>query len=105
MFMRPRDLARFGQLFLNNGRLEDGTQLISEEWVEASTGPLMPRLFVVVADQRIEQPAAARHLVPRLLCEWSGGAEDLRVPDPGHGGGDDITDSFTRPLRTGRCQL
>lgn len=31
------------------------------------------RLFVVVADQRIEQPAAARHLVPRLLCEWSGG--------------------------------
>lgn len=29
-----RDLARFGHLFVNNGRAIDGTQVLSESWVE-----------------------------------------------------------------------
>jgi len=34
--MRPWDMARFGFLFLNNG-IWDGKQLISKEWIAAST--------------------------------------------------------------------
>jgi len=34
--MRPRDMARFGQLYLQNG-IWNGEQLISKEWVEEST--------------------------------------------------------------------
>ncbi len=41
MFMRPRDMARFGQLFLQKGKLEDGTQLVSQEWAEGSTKNLL----------------------------------------------------------------
>ena len=35
MMMTPRDLARFGYLFLNNG-LADGIRIVSESWVEES---------------------------------------------------------------------
>ena len=35
--MRPRDMARFGQIYLNDGRLEDGTQLFSPQWARDST--------------------------------------------------------------------
>jgi CubicO group peptidase (beta-lactamase class C family) len=35
--LRPRDMAKFGYLHLNDG-LWNGTQIISPEWVEASTG-------------------------------------------------------------------
>jgi CubicO group peptidase (beta-lactamase class C family) len=34
--LRPRDMAKFGYLFLNNGTW-DGEQLVSENWVNAST--------------------------------------------------------------------
>jgi len=34
--LRPRDMAKFGQLFLNEG-LWNGTRIISKEWVEEST--------------------------------------------------------------------
>ena len=34
--LRPRDMAKFGFLFLNNGTW-DGEQIISKEWVETST--------------------------------------------------------------------
>ncbi len=33
--LRPRDMAKIGQLFLNNG-LWEGEQIISSEWIEAS---------------------------------------------------------------------
>jgi CubicO group peptidase (beta-lactamase class C family) len=36
MYLRPRDMAKFGLLFSNRGRW-DGRQVISEEWVDAST--------------------------------------------------------------------
>lgn len=36
IYITPRDLAKFGYLFLNNG-VWNGTQIISEEWVEKST--------------------------------------------------------------------
>lgn len=39
--MRTRDYARFGQLFLQNGRWQDA-QIIPESWVEASTQPSAP---------------------------------------------------------------
>lgn len=36
LWLRPRDMAKFGQLFLNKG-MWNGTRIISEEWVEEST--------------------------------------------------------------------
>lgn len=38
MAMRPRDLLKFGQLFLDGGRY-DGEQLVPEEWIELSWRP------------------------------------------------------------------
>lgn len=35
MFLAPRDMARFGYLYLNGGRLE-GKQIIPEEWINQS---------------------------------------------------------------------
>jgi CubicO group peptidase (beta-lactamase class C family) len=35
IFMQPRDMARMGELYLNNGFL-DGTQIVPAEWVEYS---------------------------------------------------------------------
>ncbi len=37
LYMKPRDLAKFGLLYLRKGIWED-KQLISESWIEASTG-------------------------------------------------------------------
>tara|TARA_Y100001954_G_scaffold134205_1_gene143360 strand:+ start:7161 stop:8864 length:1704 start_codon:yes stop_codon:yes gene_type:complete len=36
MHMRPRDMAKFGLLYLNKGKWED-KQIISKKWIEAST--------------------------------------------------------------------
>jgi CubicO group peptidase (beta-lactamase class C family) len=36
--LTPRDMARFGLLYLNRGAW-DGTQIVSEEWADASTAP------------------------------------------------------------------
>ena len=36
LFLRPRDLARFGLLFLSNG-MWNGRQVVSEDWIRAST--------------------------------------------------------------------
>jgi len=36
--LRPRDMARFGYLYLNNGTW-NGTQIVSSEWVNVSTPP------------------------------------------------------------------
>lgn len=36
IFLEPRDMAKFGMLFLNGGKWQ-GKQIISEEWVNAST--------------------------------------------------------------------
>ena len=33
MYMTPRDMARYGYLYLNEGNVE-GTQILSEEWIE-----------------------------------------------------------------------
>jgi CubicO group peptidase (beta-lactamase class C family) len=39
--LRPRDMARFGQLFLQNGRW-NGEQIVSEEWVQLSATTVFP---------------------------------------------------------------
>jgi CubicO group peptidase (beta-lactamase class C family) len=38
LYLRPRDLAKFGYLFLNDG-VWNGTQVISKEWIEKSLQP------------------------------------------------------------------
>jgi CubicO group peptidase (beta-lactamase class C family) len=38
LYLTPRDMARFGFLFLNNGTW-NGTQVISQQWVKESTQP------------------------------------------------------------------
>lgn len=38
LFLRTRDLAKFGQLYLNNGEWQ-GQQIISPEWIAASVTP------------------------------------------------------------------
>ncbi len=38
MFVTPRDMARFGWLYLNNGNL-DGQQIVPAAWVDASISP------------------------------------------------------------------
>jgi CubicO group peptidase (beta-lactamase class C family) len=40
MYMTARDMARFGYLYLNNGTW-DGEQVISSEWINATTGPII----------------------------------------------------------------
>jgi CubicO group peptidase (beta-lactamase class C family) len=41
---RSVDFAKFGVLFLNQGKWQ-GKQVISEEWVKESTGPLLPQNY------------------------------------------------------------
>lgn len=38
IYLRPRDMAKFGQLFLNGGTWK-GERIISEEWINISTSP------------------------------------------------------------------
>jgi CubicO group peptidase (beta-lactamase class C family) len=38
LFMRPRDMCKIGQLYLNKGKW-DGEQVLSEDWIVASTQP------------------------------------------------------------------
>lgn len=38
LFLRPRDMAKIGYLFLNGGRWQ-GKQIVSKEWVKESTKP------------------------------------------------------------------
>lgn len=40
LYLKTEDLARFGYLFLRNG-VWNGEQIISEEWVKASTSPVV----------------------------------------------------------------
>jgi len=40
VFMSPRDLARFGQVYLDGG-VADGQQIIAPEWVNGTTVPLI----------------------------------------------------------------
>jgi CubicO group peptidase (beta-lactamase class C family) len=41
IFINTEDMARFGLLFLNNGKWKDD-QLISEQWIEKATTPSIP---------------------------------------------------------------
>jgi len=38
LYLKPRDMARFGYLYLNNGNW-NGTQVVSSDWVNVSTQP------------------------------------------------------------------
>jgi CubicO group peptidase (beta-lactamase class C family) len=38
MMFTPRDLARFGQLYLHNGTI-DGTQIVSQHWIQQTLVP------------------------------------------------------------------
>jgi CubicO group peptidase (beta-lactamase class C family) len=48
LFMKPRDMAKLGYLYLNNG-LWDGEQILSSDWIAASTTPH------IVVNERIDQ--------------------------------------------------
>lgn len=39
MHMTPRDMVKFGQLYLDRGRAPDGTRLLPEAWVDSSWVP------------------------------------------------------------------
>jgi CubicO group peptidase (beta-lactamase class C family) len=41
LYLKPRDMARFGYLYLNDGRW-DGAQIIPKKWVENSVSPHTP---------------------------------------------------------------
>lgn len=43
LYLKTEDLARFGYLFLRNG-VWNGEQIISEEWVKASTSPVVAQV-------------------------------------------------------------
>ncbi|GAB5537002.1 MAG: hypothetical protein Rubg2KO_32510 [Rubricoccaceae bacterium] len=43
LYLRTEDLARVGYLFLRGGNW-NGTQVISQDWVEASTSPVVPHI-------------------------------------------------------------
>ncbi|HEY3913100.1 MAG TPA: serine hydrolase, partial [Verrucomicrobiae bacterium] len=53
LFLRPRDMAKIGQLFLNDGRWQ-GKQIVSENWVKESTvnhaGAMKNPAWLVAAD-------------------------------------------------------
>jgi CubicO group peptidase (beta-lactamase class C family) len=40
IFMKPRDIAKFGQLLLQNGRWEN-TQIVDSSWIAAATKPVV----------------------------------------------------------------
>jgi CubicO group peptidase (beta-lactamase class C family) len=44
LYLSPHDLARIGYLFLRNGMWGD-ERIVSQEWVEASTSPLVPDIL------------------------------------------------------------
>jgi len=50
VFMTPRDFAKLGQLFLNNGAL-NGKQIISEEWAKKSVAT-----HSITTDKRLGNP-------------------------------------------------
>jgi CubicO group peptidase (beta-lactamase class C family) len=39
MYLTPREMLRFGALYLNGGRTTGGRQVVPRRWVEASTAP------------------------------------------------------------------
>lgn len=45
VWLKPRDMARFGYLYLNNGAW-DGTQIVPASWVEASQEKHMERKYI-----------------------------------------------------------
>ncbi len=53
LFLRPRDMAKIGQLFLNGGQWQ-GKQIVSENWVKESTvnhaGTMKNPAWLVAAD-------------------------------------------------------
>jgi len=45
LLLSPRDMAKFGYLYLNNG-IWDGTQVVPENWVKESSKPLIQRKYI-----------------------------------------------------------
>ncbi|HEX5580977.1 MAG TPA: serine hydrolase, partial [Gemmatimonadaceae bacterium] len=39
MHLRPRDMVKFGQLFLDGGRAPDGTQVVPRAWIDSAWVP------------------------------------------------------------------
>jgi len=42
LYLRLRDMVKLGQLFSQNGYASEGNQIISSEWIEKATSPLIP---------------------------------------------------------------
>jgi CubicO group peptidase (beta-lactamase class C family) len=58
--MRPRDMAKIGQLGLDRGRWK-GEQIISEGWIDAATGP---QIATFHGEPYGYQPACRRRATP-----------------------------------------
>jgi CubicO group peptidase (beta-lactamase class C family) len=77
MNLRPRDLARFGYLYLNQGYW-DGKQVVSSQWVQDSTrsqiktgyGPEYGYLWWIRPDPDL----------PKYMAQGSGGQSIYIVP-------------------------
>ena len=71
----PRSLAKLGQLYLQNGLVAEGDQMIPETWVEWS-----------VTDQLSEDTAAVQCLIPGYGYQWytdrKDRSDDFLVPIP-----------------------
>jgi len=81
LFMRPRDMAKIGQLVLNKGKW-NGDQLVSEEWIDLSTSTQSDPNAGQPADKRVTfgyywriQPGGVA-----IEANGSGGQQILIIP-------------------------
>jgi CubicO group peptidase (beta-lactamase class C family) len=77
--MRARDMAKIGQLILQRGRW-NGTQLVSEAWIDLSTAPQAPGAFYGYQWWRGEAPLGDR-TVTAVAAIGYGGQQIAVVPE------------------------
>jgi hypothetical protein len=82
LYLRPRDMAKIGNLFLRKG-IWNGTRIISEEWVDESTKEFISLPWVSWADAYgyqwwiIKYPVAATDIRVYFASGWGG--QTIRV--------------------------
>jgi len=89
LYLRPRDMAKFGYLYLNNGMWDD-EQIVPAEWVEKSTETLFMREEYGYGYQWWTQPSSGIYFASGLY-----GQKIIVVPDY------DIVVVFTATIKRG----